>query len=144
MQLQDQVEILRKQPARLNRNMDKQEQKYTTSSQFLCVLLFQGLEVIYLMVSDLNDGFVCQFLAKVSYGGGSRTINSNVEAFQKSFFSCLYVDKKAEGISPPTKIKIENRAGAKKKSNHNLSTLSKMAKHPKMGRFLARTSTKYF
>ena len=42
---------------------------------------FLGLLVINLMVSDLNVAFLGCFLAKASYGGGSRIINSNVEAF---------------------------------------------------------------
>ena len=42
---------------------------------------FLGLVAIHLMVSDLNGAFLGCFLAKASYGGGSRIINSNVEAF---------------------------------------------------------------
>ena len=56
----------------------------STSNTSLCeanLHCFLGLVVIHLMVSDLNGAFLGCFLAKASYCGGSRIINSNVEAF---------------------------------------------------------------
>ena len=104
IKVQDQIQIYGKKRKRsntrqnTNTNTSQWEDKWLRSnkSEMICFLLkredfnfaigyYRNLGVIHLLVSDLNDDCVCCFLAKVSYGGGSRTINSNVEAFLDQF-----------------------------------------------------------
>ena len=123
----DQIQIQIQYNMSANTNMNQWKLKH-----FLLAILGIG-SWTYLIVPDLNDAFVCCFFVrKWVYGGGSRTINSNVEAFSTSFFSSPNVDKKVEGISRRNQNQNGEKARANNQCWQNLIDLTTFSLEPEV------------